>query len=190
MLWTVFLYGLVPLAAFVAAEMLVGMRAGLAIAFILAVVEIFVMRQASGSWDPVSFTAAGLIAALGAVSLKLENSVYFKFQPVVLGVCLAGFIAYLQFFDTPVVYRYLPLIQEGLPESMRSILKDRQFLAELNSLFTYLIWIVLLHSAWIAYAALRCSNLTWLLVRGLGLWVLAIAMLILRVGYMLIFPVR
>lgn len=184
MFWTLLLYGLIPLAAFVLIDLFAGMKAGFAAAVVLAVGEILVMRYSTGSWDPISVVAAVLILLLGGVSVRLNNSAYFKFQPVAVSFVLACFVAYLQFIDTPVVYRYLPFLQQASPAEVKPYLEDKAFLETLNSMFSWVIAVVLVHGALMAYAALRWSNITWLIIRGLGFWVLGIVMVIIQFVYL------
>jgi intracellular septation protein len=182
--WTILLYGLVPLAAFVVVDVFAGIKAGFIMAVLLSIGEIFVMHQSTGSWDPISFVAAALIIVLGGVSIRLGNSTYFKFQPVIVCLALAGFVTYLQFFDTPVVYRYLPVLKEVSPSEVKQYLEDKVFLETLNSLFNWVIAVILIHGALMAYAALRWGNVTWLIVRGIGFWVLSIVMVIIQLIYL------
>jgi len=179
-----FLYGLLPLVAFAVLDSFAGIKSGCAAAVILALAEIFVMRRITGDWDPVSFAAAVLIIILGWVSIRMNNSVYFKFQPVVVAVLLALLISVVQFSSTPVVYRYLPLIEQALPAAVKPLLDDRNFLAVVNSLFNWVIWLILIHGALIAYAALRCSTLTWIIIRGAGFWILGAVMLLMQLAYL------
>jgi hypothetical protein len=150
-------------------------------ALVCAVADVVVTRAFLGSWDPGSFVALALIAVLGFVSIKLEDSVYFKLQPVVLSVLFAGLVAYHQFWGTPIVQVYLPLIKKAAPPGMQHVFGQPAFLALLDGMVTWSILALLLHGAAVAYTALRASNLVWLLTRALGFWVIGFAV---SFGYM------
>ena len=184
MSWTIFLYGLLPLIAFVLVDMIAGIKAGFVSAFLFAVLDIFVMYHSTGQWDPISFVAAALVLILGGMSVRLNNSTYFKFQPVLVGFVLAGFVVYVQFFDVPFVYRYMPLIRANMPPEMQAYLENEEFIELLSSLFNWMIAVIIIHAALVAYAALKCSNLTWLIVRGVGFWVVAVLVLIVQAAYL------
>ena len=77
-------------------------------------------RRARRSWRPSSWGSScranyaatreldwslvvevSLVTLLGAVSLKVNDTRFFKFQPTVTGVMFALYLAYHQFFDEP-----------------------------------------------------------------------------------------
>lgn len=179
MTWTLIIYGIVPLVAFVLVDIWVGLKWAVVAAVVFAVLDVLVSYHVSGGiWDPGSIIAAVLILAFGIVATRRNDARYVKFQPVAVAAVFALLLAYYQFLGGGLVYHYLPLLHAGLPESMQPMLKDPSFVALMDKSVSGLIVVLLVHGAWVAYAALKLSNMTWLVVRGLGFWVVFFVYLI------------
>lgn len=165
-------YGLIPLLVFVIVDIYAGMRWAVGSAIAFAVLDIFLTKASLGVWDPGSFVALGLIAALGGYSLKTENPLYFKLQPTVLAVVFAGILAYFQFFSVPLGTRYMPLIQADIPKELSQYVTPEMLERLINLCGTASIFVFLLHGALCAFAAFKLNNWAWLAMRGIGFWVL------------------
>lgn len=182
---TFFFYGLAPLIAFAIIDALSNnVRWAVFCAVILSLAELLVMYLSTNRLDPVSLTATLLFVALGFLSIRLEKRIYFKLQPAVVALIAAAFIAYLQFGGQPLVYRYLPLLKQTALPFLQPYLENDQFLQWFNSLVNWFIVIILLEGAWIAYAAMRCRQITWLLVNAFGLWILGVLMVLAQIAYL------
>lgn len=174
MSWTIVLYGLVPLLVFVIVDVYAGMRWAVMSAALFAVFDIFLSKYTMGEWDPGSFVALGLILALGAYSVKTNNALYFKLQPTVLAVVMASILAYFQFFSVPLGTRYLPLYEQAIPPEYKAQLSMETIERMINTSATVAIFVFLIHGALCALAAYKLPSWAWLLVRGVGFWILLI----------------
>lgn len=170
MTWTLLIYGLVPLIAFVVVDLYAGIKWAVAAAVVLATLDVFATYYLSGTWDPGAIAAAVLITGLGIWTVRQNNPVYVKFQPVAVAAVFALLLIYFQFFGGGLVHRYLPLLESSLPPEMQPMLADPEFVALLDRSVTGLIGVLIVHGLWVAYAALKMSNVGWLLVRGIGFW--------------------
>ena len=178
------LYGLVPLLLFVILDMFAGIRIALVTAFLAAVGELFVIHHQTGEWDKLSFIAAGLILVLGYFSWKTNDKKYVKFQPVILSLLLAGFLAYMQLSTEPLIFRYQSIILQILPESYKDYFTDPAFINLLNFFTNWAIGLFIINAALIAYTAIYCSTWIWIIARGFGFWILAALMLALQLVYL------
>ncbi len=170
--WWWLLVGLMPLVAFVLVDMFAGLRWGVVIAIILALVMFFWSYFYFGVVDSTTIADACLILILGLVTLKMNNAIFFKFQPVVVGVLFAAYFMYFQLFKDPVFVRMLPMMAPFLPEETREIIKEPLVLKRFAEFSAHMIFVFLIHAVLVAYCALKRSNLAWLLMRGLGIYII------------------
>ena len=178
MSWTIFLYGVVPLIVFVVVDAIANIKWAVISAILFAIADVFVGHLTMNVWDPGSIVAVVLIMILGWLSLRRKDDLYVKLQPIFLEVGFSIYIAYHQFFGTPILTPYLPIVQAAVPPEYRARFNDPQLIDLINSGITGLIPVLLLHAALVGWAAYKASNLTWLLVRGVGIWALIFAMVL------------
>jgi intracellular septation protein A len=178
-----FLYGLVPLLIFVLIDTFAGVRTALVLAFTAALSEAWIIHAKTGEWDALSFVAAALIAVLGLITIKTNDRRYVKFQPAILSLLMAVFLAYIQLSSAPLIYRYRDLFLAMSPPQVKEYLEFPGFLEVLNFFVNWVIGLFVLNAACIAYTAVYCRTITWLLMRGIGFWVLAAVMLIVQLVY-------
>jgi intracellular septation protein A len=179
-----FLYCLVPLMIFVVIDSLAGLRLALVFAFAASLAEIAVIYQQSGHWDPLAISAAGLILLLGGVTFFTSDRRYVKFQPVILSLLMAIFLGYLQLSSEPLVFRYRSLILASTPPFLEEYVHYGGFFETINFFVNWAVGLFVVNAMVIAYAALYCSALTWLITRALSLWVLMLLMLCAQFAYL------
>lgn len=177
-----FLLNLLPIVVFVVVDMWADAKTGILAALALSICVVLWSYWSLGSFDPMSLCEAGLILVLGAVSLKLDSSIYFKLQPAVLGIIISLYIAYFQFFDTPLMVRYLPLMSKMNPE-METLKNDPSFLVFLTKASGHFIIVFAVHAAMVLFAALRLSNKMWLAARLMIYPMLILSMLVDKLRY-------
>lgn len=177
MTWQVILMGLIPLIIFVIVDLFAGLKWGVYAAVAFAVLECVWGYVQFHEFDPSSLVAAGLIIVLGFVSIRMNSSIYFKFQPVVLDLVFAAFFAYFQFFDTPFMLKYLPKIAPLFPPEQQERLMSPFFQELFGRMSGDIVYVFLLHAILVAYVAVRHSNLVWLIVRGVMIYVLMFLMM-------------
>jgi hypothetical protein len=166
------LYGVVPLVVFVIVDAFADLKWAVVSAVAFAVLDVVISYRYLGGWDPGLVAALALLLLCGYAAVKSGNPLFVKLQPVLVAVIMALTVAYFQFVSTPLLQHYAPLLREMIPPDQQALLADPRFIAAGDRLVTATIPLFLVHGAWVAYTAMRCSNLVWILTRALGFWLL------------------
>ena len=171
------LIGLIPMLLFVLVDYFTrNLRTSIITAIITAAAMGGVTWWLMGEFDYEVVIIVVTMLVTGLISIKLKTPVYFKFQPVIMGVVLAAVLAYFQYFDTPLMVKMLPKLRTMLdnaglalqPEQLALMFDDSRvpFFARMTQ--HMMIWL-LIHAALVACCALKTRNSVWLLVKALGL---------------------
>ncbi len=161
---TMALLGLLPLIAFVLIDWYFDAKRGIYAAIVLSLLLVVVFYFIDGGFDSTLAIEAGLIVMLGAIALKMNNALFFKFQPVLVGVCLSLFLSYFQFFDQPYLVKLLPRVAHMMPQA-KDALESPQMIALLSRVSGQMIGLFLFHAGLVALAAVRGSNIVWVMTR-------------------------
>ncbi|NBO38232.1 hypothetical protein EBU99_06590 [bacterium] len=165
---TFLLMTIVPLLAFAIADAMAGLKTGVILAIVLSAAMFAANWWMMGQFDPIGLIEPVFFIVLGFVSLRLKKSIYFKFQPVVVNVLSALLLAGFQIAGQPLLVRWAPLMDNMVPSEQKGILTSPLMLAKFATLSHVLIYPFLIHAAWVAWAALKKSNWTWVGVRLAG----------------------
>ncbi len=166
------LFGILPLVAFVVIDSFMGLKAGLISAVVLALTETMYSLYEFGELDGLSIASLALVAAFAFLSLKFNNPLYMKLQPVFLGVCFGAVLLVMQGFGKPVLLVMLEKYDTIIPAELREGLRNpiaKHMLARLSLILGFGF---LVHAVAILYAAMRMSSWWWLIIRGVGLYVM------------------
>jgi hypothetical protein len=174
------LQGILPLVVFALVDIFAGLRAALIAAIVFAVLEACWSYYTFGEIDHLTWVSLGLICVMGALSYKMKSDRLFKFQPVALGVIAALVFVYFRVTEAPLLLQLVPKVSLLLPPERRDLFESPQALAALNRLDLLMIAVLLIHSALVAWAAVRKSTMVWLIVRGVMLYVLMLLAVLLN----------
>ncbi len=166
------LQGILPLLVFAVVDIFASMRTALICAMVFAIAEACWGYYSFGEVDQLTWVSMGLVLAMGTISYYMKNDKLFKFQPVVLGLVTAGTLAYFQFKGNPLLVQMIPKILPLLPDNQKELVQNPNTLLLMARLDALLIGMFLIHAALVAWAAMYKTTLVWLLVRGVGLYVL------------------
>lgn len=164
------LFGIAPLLIFVVVDSFCGIKSGVIAAIVLAVAEIMYTFIVSGTVDGFTIGSAALVLILGLASYKLENPIYMKLQPVVVGVILSLVFLVMQLAGKPLLVEIAQHYQRHMPEQMQAHLNDPRFHDLLARLSSVLGVGLLAHAALTAYAAFFLNNWWWIAFRGIGFY--------------------
>ncbi len=165
---TLLVLAVLPIIAFAIVDAKAGLKAGVVTAIVLSVLLFVANWALLGVFDPFSLIEPIFFIVLGLISLRVKNSLYFKFQPVVLNILGALLLAGFQIAGQPFLVRWAPVMDKIMPPENQGVLTSPMVLSKLSTLSHVMIYVFLLHAAWVAYAALRQSNWAWVAARLLG----------------------
>ncbi len=166
------LFGVLPLIAFVIIDSFMGLKAGLISAIALAIVEAIYTLYQFGSIDSVTVASLVLVCAFALISFKSNNAIYMKLQPVFLGLAFGAVLLVMQSMGKPLLLMMFEKYDTLIPEEYRANFKHPQVLLMLARLSLILGFGFIIHAGLVAYAAFRLSNWWWLIIRGIGLYIM------------------
>lgn len=172
------IFGFLPLLAFAIADTFFGLKTGLILALILAIIEAIWTWVSFGELDQISIVSLGLIILLGFYSWKKSTPIFFKLQPGLISLMLGFWLIISWFIGEPVFVVMAKKYAAMLPIDIRRNLQNPEYIAFI-SLTTLTTGIgMLFHATATTYAALRLNNWWWIAIRGIGFYFFAlIAML-------------
>jgi len=158
----------VPLLIFVIVDFFSGLRSGIVAAVVVALLSVGFLWFGLGVVDWESLFAVVVMTVCGWAAIKHGSPVLFKLQPVITSGIVVLYLAYCQFFGTPFLIRSWPVISQLMPSEQADFFGSAEGQSLLSSLSLYLIVWTVVHIALVAWAALRKSNLVWIVIKGLG----------------------
>ena len=162
------LIGLVPIVVFVILDLTqnpkVAIYSSIVTALGMGIVYWFVLDE----WDQTITGEIVLFALFGAVALKMRNPRLFKFQPVVVGLLCAAFLAWHQWYRGPYLLKAASMMEKLGPE-YRERLESPQMQALLAQLSVHCIYIFFIHALVLAWVAWRHGSVAWALWRA-AIW--------------------
>jgi intracellular septation protein len=167
-----FLLGILPLLAFVVIDSFAGMKSALWSAIGFAILEVVYSLYMYQTLDALTIGSFVLVLLFAFFSYRSQNPLYFKMQPVALGVSFAFAFLVFQWMGKPLLIVMLNKYQPMIPSEARTLFQQPNMQGMLGRTSHYLGWGFLLHGGLVAYSALKLSNWWWLLFRGIGVYVM------------------
>ncbi|MFZ9521744.1 MAG: septation protein IspZ [Silvanigrellaceae bacterium] len=180
---TFLLMTIVPLLAFAIADAMGGLKTGVVVAVVFSVALFGVNWMMLGFFEPTSLIEPIFFLVLGLISLRLKNGLWFKFQPVVVNTLSAILLAGYQIAGQPLLVKYAPAMDKLMPPENQGVLTDPRMLDKLSNVSHGLIYMLLVHAAWVAWVALKKSNWAWVGARlaGYPLLILTVVFIMLAI---------
>ena len=169
---SVLFFGILPLLVFVIIDSFAGLRSGVIAAIIFAAAEAIYTLVVYKTIDNITIGSTVLVLIFGLMSLKANKPIYLKLQPVVLGVIMGLVLIVMQFLDKPLLVMMVEKYQVMLPEEVRAMLTSPEYLHMLARLSGILGWGFLIHAALVAYSAFYMNKWWWLVIRGIGFYIM------------------
>jgi len=168
-----FWIGILPIIVFVILESFTGKRAALVSAVIMAALELIFSLTVYGGIDELTILGFVLVGVAVFLSVKTDNDLFFKFQPVALGVILSlTFFVFYYILDRPLLTAMFDKYMAGSYAQISRGMPKEFFLRILTVLSRDLVFWFLLHAALIAWAALRLSKWWWFAIRVPGFYII------------------
>jgi len=157
--------GLLPLVVYILIDELYGTAAGLVVAVSFGTAQLAFIYFRKKSLDKFTLFDTLLIVVLGAISYILENALFFKLKPALIGIVLAALLGVSAFSK----FNILALTSKRY---MGNINLAEEQLREFNRGIKVLFYIVLAHTLLVAYSAFYMSKEAWSFISTVLLYLL------------------
>lgn len=157
--------GLLPIIVFIFVDAFWSTKAGLIVAIVFGVVQLFAIYFKEKKWDKFVIFDTALLCLFGVVSIVLENEIFFKLKPFIISAILAALIGISVFGKKNFIMLYSQHIMKGIEinEEAQKNLKE-----QLQVLF----WIVSIHAVLVLYSSFFLSKAAWAFISGALLYIL------------------
>ncbi len=151
--------GFIPLFVFIAADEIWGTKIGLFVAIAVGVAELLYVGFKEKRFDKFILFDTLLLVVLGAVSILLNNDIFFKLKPGLIELILVAVLAISAFSKVNIIglmgQRYMKDIE----------FNDAQMVQMRKSL-KYLFYIFTVHTIVVFYATFYMSKEAWAFISG------------------------
>ncbi len=157
--------GLLPLFVFIIADEIWGTEIGLYVAVVIGVIEIVAIYFKEKRFDKFVLFDTLLIVALGVVSIILDNDIFFKIKPGIIGVILVIILGFSAFSRKNIMMlmskRYVKNIEINTQQ-------EQAMQRSIKIMF----WIVSAHTVLVFYSAFYLSKEAWGFISGVLLYII------------------
>lgn len=151
--------GFLPLFAFIIADEIWGTRVGLIIAIASGVIELAYYWFKDRKFDKFILFDTLLIIALGVVSIVLENDVFIKIKPALIGVLMCAVLGVSAFTPTNILWNMSRRYMKGME---LNDFQYKQFRKNLRVLF----WLFSGYTLLVFYSVWFMSKEAWAFISG------------------------
>lgn len=164
-LQSLLLGGVLPLVVYTIIEEYFGVFWGLIAGMALGIGEIVFERVRQGKVETITWVGNGLILGLGLISLFTQEGFWFRMQPAILELGMAGLL--IGSWATQRSFLLLMARKQGAIERMPPALQP-EFESFVKGFTVRLGVFFLLHSLLATWAAFYWSTRAWVLLKGVG----------------------
>jgi isopentenyldiphosphate isomerase/intracellular septation protein A len=157
--------GLLPLIIFVGADALFGETVGLLVGIGTGIVEFVYTLIKQKKADPFVAGDTLLLAVAGALSVALDNAIFFMLKPAIIELVLAA--AMIAMLALPPAY-----LKAYVGRQLRGLTIPDAALPRMKKGLGFMTGLIVLHAALTAYAAFAMSKAAWGFVSGGLLYIL------------------
>jgi len=154
-----FTIGFLPLLVFIIADELFGLTIGLITAITFGVLETIATYLKSKVIERFIIFDTGLIIILGLISLILQNDIFFKVKPGLIGLILMVLLGITAFSNNPIMLKLSSRYMKGIEFTSQQIMLMQKMMRRMFFVFS-------LHTALVFYAAFFMSKEAWVFVSG------------------------
>jgi len=157
--------GLLPIFVFIIADEIWGTKIGLLVAVGFGLVQLGFVAIKEKRLDRFVLFDTLLLVVMGAVSILLDNDIFFKIKPAIIGVILSvilGFSAYGQ--------KNLMLLMSK--RYLKDVSINQQQEKLMNNGIRVMFWLLVFHTFLTIYAAFFMSNTAWAFISGTLFYIL------------------
>lgn len=151
--------GFLPLFAFILADELWGTTVGLIVAIASGVIELAWYWLKDRRFDTFILLDTLLIIVLGIISIVLENEVFFKIKPALIGVLMCVILGISVFTPSNFLMAMSKRYMKGIE------LTDQQYL-QMKRNMKLLFWLFVAYTALVFYSVWFMSKEAWAFISG------------------------
>jgi isopentenyldiphosphate isomerase/intracellular septation protein A len=151
--------GFIPLFVFIAIDEIWGTRAGLIAALVIGCIELGWIWVKEKRFDGFVLVDTGLLLVLGSVSIVLDNDIFFKLKPGLVGFILCAVLAVTGFSN-------LNIIGLMTQRYMKDIEMSKEQIDQFRKTMQLMFFVFLFHTGLVFYAAFYFSNEVWAFISG------------------------
>ena len=151
--------GFLPLFIFIAADEIWGTRIGLTVAIVFGVIQLFYVYLKEKRFDKFVLFDTLLITVLGLVSILLDNDIFFKLKPALIGLILCAILGVSAFTSMNIMAMMTGRYMKGFSFTEIQL---KQFTTSLRILFV----IFLFHTILVLYSAFYMTKEAWAFISG------------------------
>ncbi|PLX04074.1 MAG: NUDIX hydrolase [Marinilabiliales bacterium] len=151
--------GLVPLFVFILADEIWGTQIGIIVAVVVGNIQLLVTYLREKRLDKFILFDTLLIVALGLISVVLNNDIFFKLKPGLIGILICAFLGFSIFSHTNIMLKMSQRYMKGIQLNEQQV---KQF----NRSLRFLFFIFLVHTALVFYSSFYMSKEAWAFISG------------------------
>ena len=157
--------GFIPLFAFIIADEVWGTKTGLIVAIASGIIELSWYWIRDRKFDKFILFDTLLIILLGIVSLVLDNDVFFKIKPALIGILMCAFLGISAFTPGNFLLNMSKRYMKGIE------LNDSQYMLFRKNL-KVLFWLFTAYTVLVFYSVWFMSKEAWAFISGALLYIL------------------
>lgn len=151
--------GFIPLLIFIIADELWGTKIGLLVAIVFGIGGLIYFWIKDKRFDKFILFDTLLIVALGLVSIILDNDVFFKLKPALIGVLVCLIMAISAFTPKNILLGMSQRYLQGVE------FNEAQY-KQLRESMKVMFWLFLFHTSLVFYSVWYLSNEAWVFISG------------------------
>ncbi len=151
--------GFIPLFVFIAADAIWGTKTGLIVAVGVGIVEFAWVALREKRFDKFILADTLLLVVLGAVSILLDNDLFFKLKPGLIGLVLVAILA-ISAFSKMNIFELMG------KRYLKDVSFDDSQITQMRKSLKTLFYIFAFHTTLVFYAAFFLSNEAWVFISG------------------------
>lgn len=163
--------GILPLIVFILADEIWGTKIGLYVAVVFGIVQLTVIYLKEKRLDKFVLFDTILIVAMGVVSIVLENDIFFKLKPGIIGLILVLILGVSAYSPMNIMMTMSQRYLNGIEFSV-----EQQ--KSMNRSIKILFWLFFIHTCLVFYSAFFMSKEAWVFISGVLFYIIFAAFFI------------
>ena len=157
--------GFIPLFVFIVADEIWGTNIGLIVAVALGIIELCYYRIKDGKFDRFILLDTLLIIVLGIVSIILENEIFFKIKPALIGMLFCIVLGISAFSPKNILFNMSKRYMKGIDFN-----EEQQH--QMQKSTRVMFWLFAGYTLLVLYSTRFMSNEAWAFISGGFLYIL------------------